>query len=312
MLPTIFLQGPTASGKTALALRLADALPLRLISVDSLAVYRHFDLGSAKPEPAIRQRYPHALIDIREPEAPYSAGDFARDAAQEIQTAHAAGQIPLLVGGTGLYFRALERGIGELPSADPAGRAKLQEEAEQIGWPALHQRLAARDPQRASAIHPHDAQRIQRALELLDLGLAAPERWEQQLPGPVWKITVQIPRTELHQRIELRLQSMFAAGFREEAQMLFARYGAFDLPACRSVGYRQLFAWLRGEGSSTEAERAALYATRQLAKRQETWFRAETPDWVLYPEDKTQVDQLIADLQRRLQSLTAEPMGWSR
>ncbi|MEY2340504.1 tRNA (adenosine(37)-N6)-dimethylallyltransferase MiaA [Acidithiobacillus sp. IBUN Pt1247-S3] len=304
-LPTLFLQGPTASGKTGLALRLADVFPVRLISVDSLAVYRHFDLGSAKPEVAVQARYPHALIDIREPEEAYSAGDFARDAAVEVVAAHAAGQIPLLVGGTGLYFRALERGIADLPAADLMFRQQLQEEAERDGWPALHQRLAEQCPQRAAAIHPHDAQRIQRALELLAQGNATSSPWRGGLTGPIWKITLQHPRAELHARIAQRLQAMFTAGFREEAEALFPRYGTADYPACRSVGYRQLFAWLGGECSLPEAEQSALYATRQLAKRQETWFRAEPADWLLHPEDSTQVLQILAELQKRLRENNA-------
>ncbi|WP_308388705.1 tRNA (adenosine(37)-N6)-dimethylallyltransferase MiaA [Acidithiobacillus sp. AMEEHan] len=302
-LPTLFLQGPTASGKTALALRLADCFPIRLISVDSLAIYRHFDLGSAKPDVALQARYPHALIDIREPEEIYSAGDFARDARAEITAARAARQIPLLVGGTGLYFRALERGIAELPAADPRLRQQLQEKAARDGWPALHRQLAEKAPDRAAAIHPHDAQRIQRALELLAQGKTS-EPWQGGLPGPLWKIVLQPPRAELHARIAARLQAMYAAGFREEAEALFGRYGLEDYPACRSVGYRQLFAWLRGEYSLPEAEQAALYATRQLAKRQETWFRAEETDWRLSSADGVQVAQVVAELRERLQGMT--------
>ncbi|MBU2753874.1 tRNA (adenosine(37)-N6)-dimethylallyltransferase MiaA [Acidithiobacillus sp. CV18-2] len=301
-LPTLFLQGPTASGKTALALRLADTFRVRLISVDSLAVYRHFDLGSAKPDPALQARYPHALIDIREPEEIYSAGDFARDARAEIAAARADGQIPLLVGGTGLYFRALERGIADLPPADPVLRQQLQREAERVGWPALHQRLAQQAPERAAAIHPHDAQRIQRALELLAEGKTM-ELWQGGLSGPLWKIVLQPARAELHERIAVRLQAMYAAGFREEAATLFGRYGDADYPACRAVGYRQLFAWLRGECSLPEAEQAALYATRQLAKRQATWFRAEEADWRLSSADGRQADAVVAEIRQRLQGM---------
>lgn len=299
-LPTIFLQGPTASGKTGLALRLADQFPLRLISVDSLAVYRHFDLGSAKPDASLQARYPHALIDLREPEQPYSAGDFARDARAEIDAAWQAGQIPLLVGGTGLYFRALERGIAQLPPADPAFRQTLQKEAERYGWPALHRRLRELDPERAAVIQPQDAQRIQRALELLAQGAKTAADWQGGLKTPIWKIQLQIPRPELHQRIAARLEAMYAAGFREEAEALYPRYGNADLPASRSVGYRQLFAWQRGDLTLPAAELAALHATRQLAKRQETWFRAETPDWTVHPLHGEQVHILIAELQRRL------------
>jgi len=298
MIPTLFLMGPTASGKTDLAVALADALPVCIISVDSLLVYRHFDRGSAKPSRELRARYPHALIDIREPEAVYSAGDFCRDARVAIDQARARGQIPLLVGGTGLYFRALERGMAALPTASSEFRARLAARAEREGWPALHAELAALDPTRARAIDPKDRQRIQRALEIHALGGPAPLSWAQGLDGPIVKIALCPPRSLLHRRIAARLDAMIAAGFLEEVEMLHQRYGHQDLPAMRAVGYRQFFAWQRGELDLDAARQRALAATRQLAKRQETWLRGEALQMRIDPQSENVPARVLALLER--------------
>ncbi|MHB8115305.1 MAG: tRNA (adenosine(37)-N6)-dimethylallyltransferase MiaA [Acidithiobacillus ferrivorans] len=305
MIPAIFLMGPTASGKTDLALRLADMLPVDIISVDSLLVYRHFDIGSAKPSPALRQQYPHALVDIREPDAPYSAGLFREDALRCIALARERGRIPLLVGGTGLYFRALERGIDALPPADPALRASLMAAAETAGWPALHQRLATLDPETAAGIAPHDRQRIQRALEMIlssGAPISAHRHWQGEFPGPLYKIILRPPRTWLHQRIAQRLDAMLAEGFLEELESLRQRHYAPELPAMRAVGYRQYFAWHDGLYSAAEAYQAALAATRQLAKRQDTWFKRESAHCYLDPAQGDAASQLLqsfADFQQQ-------------
>jgi len=288
MIPALFLMGPTASGKTALAMHIANHLPVDIISVDSLLVYRHFDIGSAKPDCALRQQYPHALVDIREPDQPYSAGLFREDALACITRARARERIPLLVGGTGLYFRALERGIDELPHADPQIRGKLLEEAAQEGWPALHERLAALDPQTAAGIQPHDQQRIQRALEIIQqtgAPLSQSRQWQGAFPGPLLKILLSPPRAWLHDRIHQRLDLMLKAGFKEEIATLHQRHYAADLPAMRAVGYRQYFAHLNGDLSASEAYAAALAATRQLAKRQDTWYKRESANLVLNPAE---------------------------
>ncbi|MBU2851067.1 tRNA (adenosine(37)-N6)-dimethylallyltransferase MiaA [Acidithiobacillus ferrivorans] len=305
MIPAIFLMGPTASGKTDLALRLADMLPVDIISVDSLLVYRHFDIGSAKPSPALRQQYPHALVDIREPDAPYSAGLFREDALRGIALARERGRIPLLVGGTGLYFRALERGIDALPPADPALRESLMAAAETAGWPALHQRLATLDPETAASIAPHDRQRIQRALEMIlssGAPISAHRHWQGEFPGPLYKIILRPPRTWLHQRIAQRLDAMLAEGFLEELESLRQRHYAPELPAMRAVGYRQYFAWHDGLYSAAEAYQAALAATRQLAKRQDTWFKRELAHCYLDPAQGDAASQLLqsfADFQQQ-------------
>ncbi|MBU2764958.1 tRNA (adenosine(37)-N6)-dimethylallyltransferase MiaA [Acidithiobacillus ferrivorans] len=305
MIPAIFLMGPTASGKTDLALCLADMLPVDIISVDSLLVYRHFDIGSAKPSPALRQQYPHALVDIREPDAPYSAGLFREDALRCIALARERGRIPLLVGGTGLYFRALERGIDALPPADPALRESLMAAAETAGWPALHQRLATLDPETAAGIAPHDRQRIQRALEMIlssGAPISAHRHWQGAFPGPLYKIILRPPRTWLHQRIAQRLDAMLAEGFLEELESLRQRHYAPELPAMRAVGYRQYFAWHDGRYSAAEAYQAALAATRQLAKRQDTWFKRESAHCYLDPAQGDAASQLLqsfADFQQK-------------
>ncbi|QDE40249.1 tRNA (adenosine(37)-N6)-dimethylallyltransferase MiaA [Luteibacter pinisoli] len=277
----VFLMGPTASGKTALACELSDRFPLGLISVDSALVYRGLDIGSAKPDAATLARYPHELIDIRDPADPYSAADFAADATAAMARVAARGQVPLLVGGTGLYFRALQRGLSELPEADPAVRERIGAEAAELGWAALHARMAAADPPAGIRIRPGDAQRIQRALEVMELtGRPITELQNaprKPFPWRVLKLAL-LPdsRTALHERIARRFDAMLADGFLDEVRGLKARGDLHaDLPAIRAVGYRQAWEFLDGQGDAQNFRDRGIYATRQLAKRQITWLRSE-------------------------------------
>jgi len=280
-LPVVFLMGPTASGKTALAVELVARLPLAIVSVDSAMVYRGMDIGTAKPGPEVLARAPHRLIDICDPADAYSAARFRADALREITDIHAAGRIPLLVGGTGLYFRALESGLSELPAADRAVRARLATEAAAFGWAHLHARLATVDPAAAARIRPGDPQRIQRALEVWELTgrplsslQAAPG---EPLPYRVLKLVLPPPdRATLHERIGRRFHEMLALGFEAEVQRLLDRGDlAPDLPSLRAVGYRQMVRFLLGECDRTTMIERAITATRQYAKRQMTWLRAE-------------------------------------
>lgn len=288
--PAIFLMGPTASGKTALACALAEAFPLGLISVDSALVYRGLDIGAAKPDAATLARHPHALVDIRDPSQPYSAAMFREDALETMQRITAARRVPLLVGGTGLYFRALQKGLSELPEADPSVRARIAEEARQHGWPALHARLAKRDPQAAGRIRANDTQRIQRALEVIELS-GRPLSEQQsgarvRFPYRLLKIALVPPdRNLLRERIAQRFDAMLAAGFLDEVRRLRAR-GDLDpeLPALRAVGYRQAWQHLDGETGAREFRERAIFATNQLAKRQLTWLRSEVDARAFDPE----------------------------
>ena len=280
----ICLMGPTASGKTEFALKLAEALPVDIISVDSAMVYRGMDIGTAKPDPDTLRRFPHRLIDIRDPEASYSAGDFVRDAKREIEAIRSAGRRALLVGGTMMYFRSLTQGIAELPDADEELRAELDAEAAEIGWPAMHERLVAIDPEAARRINPNDSQRIQRALEVYLASGRTMTDWQaegQREPGAreFAKIAlVTSSRADLHARIESRLVAMLEQGFVDEVRRLMQRPGLTAAsPAMRAVGYRQLWSYLEGRVGLEEATANALAATRQLAKRQLTWLRTE-PD----------------------------------
>jgi tRNA dimethylallyltransferase len=280
--PAIFLMGPTASGKTALACALAERFPLDLVSVDSALVYRGLDIGAAKPDAATLARHPHALVDIRDPAQPYSAAEFRGDALAAMRAITARGRVPLLVGGTGLYFRALQRGLSELPEADPALRARLAEEGARIGWPALHARLARLDPPAAARIGPNDAQRLQRALEVIELSgrpLSELQRGGhgEAFPWRVLKLAL-LPgeRRSLHTRIAERFDAMLAAGFLDEVRALRARGDLHaELPAIRAVGYRQGWEYLDGATDAAGFRDRAIFATRQLAKRQITWLRAE-------------------------------------
>lgn len=278
----ILLMGPTASGKTGHALSLCKRFPLDVISVDSALVYRGMDIGTAKPDAQTLARVPHRLVDIRDPEESYSAGEFVRDAHREMAAIFAAGRIPLLVGGTMMYFRALTEGIAELPPGDAAMRRDIDAFAEQSGWPAVHRELAAVDAVAAARINPNDSQRLQRALEVYRVSGKTLTAWQEQAASPrpdirYLKMALQIePRALLHARIAQRLDEMVAGGFEDEVRRLHERSALTrESPSMRSVGYRQFWRYLDGEVSLEEAQQRALFATRQLAKRQLTWLRSE-------------------------------------
>jgi len=274
----IFLMGPTAAGKTDVAIHLAKHLPLEVISVDSSLVYKGMDIGTAKPSEAELQETPHRLINLREPDNPYSAADFCNDARYEIKQIHAAGKIPLLVGGTMFYFNALEHGLSDLPEADPEVRAVISVEAETIGWPAMHKKLVSADAVTAAKIDPNDAQRIQRALEIFKISGEAPSSLMSEtspFPYIATKLAlVPADRKMLHKRIEARFAAMLAAGLVDEVEKLLKKPGIGPkLPALRMVGYRQVRQYLTGEFSYSDMRERAIIATRQLAKRQLTWIR---------------------------------------
>ena len=288
----IFLMGPTGSGKTDLAVELYKRFPVEIISVDSALVYKGMDIGTAKPDAATLQQAPHRLIDFLDPSQAYSAADFRTDALREMGEISARGKIPLLVGGTMLYFRALEYGLSELPKADPAIRAKLDAEAAEHGWLNLHQRLQQLDPVAAQRIHPNDPQRLQRALEVYELtGKSLTElqqaMWQETCPYDLLKIAL-IPdnRAWLHQRLAQRFDVMLSLGLIEEVKRLWTR-GDLDvnLPAIRAVGYRQVWDYLNGKLDYTQMRDRAIVSTRQLAKRQMTWLRSETNISVYNPEE---------------------------
>ncbi len=274
--------GPTASGKSGLALELAEKLAVEIISVDSAQVYRGMDIGSAKPPPEIRARVKHHLIDILDPAEAYSAARFRDDALRLIAEIRARGNMPLLAGGTMLYFRALQQGLSELPSADAALRARITAEAVRSGWPALHKKLARLDPASAARLHPNDSQRIQRALEIVELTGQAVGRAQERaatggLSGRVIKLGLNPPeRSLLHEQIAKRFRQMMEQGFLQEVARLRARGDLhLDLPSMRAVGYRQLWGHLDGRCDLAAAVEQGIAATRQLAKRQLTWLRAE-------------------------------------
>lgn len=289
----IFLMGPTASGKTDLAMGLREHLPVELVSVDSTLVYRGMDIGSAKPSAAEQARAPHRLIDIRDPAEPYSAADFVADAEREIADIHAAGRIPLLVGGTMLYFKALLDGLAPMPPADPAIRAAIEREAAEHGWSHVHAQLAAVDPALAGEIHPNHSQRISRALEVYRASgqtMTELRRRQAEAGGGDFQTRFNLvqlaiaPRDRqlLHQRIEKRFGQMLAQGLVAEVESLRARGDLHrDLPAIRAVGYRQVWDYLEGELTYPQMEERGIIATRQLAKRQFTWLRGwEGLKWV--------------------------------
>jgi tRNA dimethylallyltransferase len=283
----IALMGPTASGKTALAMEWAQRLQGEIVSVDSALVYRGLDIGAAKPEAALLAAVPHHLIDVREPWQPYSAAEFAADGRIALDAIAARGRIPILAGGTGLYFQALLEGLAPMPEADPATRAILAGEAAEKGWPALHAELAEIDPRAAAKIKATDPQRIQRALEVFRLSGIPISQWQampmrDRLPFRVLKLVLSPrDRAVLHQRIESRFDAMLEAGFMEEVRrlrelpQLRAIDKPLDLPAIRAVGYRQAWEYLDGAFPETEFRDRSIFATRQLAKRQLTWLRGE-------------------------------------
>ncbi len=305
-LTVLFLMGPTASGKTALAVELVRRLPFEIISVDSAQVYREMDIGTAKPDVETRRIAPHRLVDIRDPAEAYSAGQFRADALREIAAIQAAGHIPLLVGGTMLYFRALERGLAELPTADPALRARLAAERAEQGGAALHARLARLDPAAAARIHPADSQRIQRALEVYELTgrslteLCAVSR-NESLPFRIVKwIVAPANRQVLHERIKQRFQLMLAQGFVAEVERLRRRGDLNpDAPSMRAVGYRQVWAYLDGRLDETAMVERGIIATRQYAKRQLTWLRAEAGAVWLDGDENRRLDQAITRLREQ-------------
>jgi tRNA dimethylallyltransferase len=302
----VLLAGPTCAGKTALALELAERFPVEIVSVDSAQVYRGMDVGTSKPSAAIRARVPHHLIDVCDPSERYSAGRFRRDALELIPAIRARGRLPLLVGGTMLYFRALTRGIAPLPEANAELRALIDERARRIGWPVLHAELAARDPEAAARIRPADRQRIQRALEVLELtGERLSELQRQAVPPPFATAAFALlpkDRVQLYAKIDQRFVEMMAEGFLEEVRVLKARGDLDpDLPSLRSVGYRQLWAHLEGACGLPEAVAAGQRATRNLAKRQLTWLRSE-PSWIGIPSLE---EQELVPILRVMRTLTA-------
>lgn len=284
----VLLLGPTACGKSALAMKLAQQLPLEIVSVDSAQVYRGLDIGSAKPTSDERARVPHHLLDLRDPAQPYSAAEFVHDAVQAIAQIRARGALPLVVGGTMLYAKALREGLSDLPAADAALRAWIEAQARERGWPALHAELAQRDPATAERLPPNDSQRIQRALEVIELtGLPLSQLQRAPRKPPLSLRTLALlpdDRAELHRRIEARFDAMLAAGFLDEVRSLRARGDLDpDLPALRSVGYRQAWAHLAGETTFDAFRAAGIAATRQLAKRQITWLRSMHDATVIDP-----------------------------
>lgn len=292
----ICLAGPTAAGKSASTLALAERWPLEIINVDSATIYRGMDIGTAKPSPAEQAQVPQHLLDIRDPAQSYSAAEFRADALRLIDAIRARGRIPLLAGGTMMYYKALRDGLDDLPQADPALRAELEARAARDGWPALHAELARLDPVTAARLAPNDSQRIQRALEICQLSgqpMSALLGRQRAAPGDDDHryLTISLEpsaRAALHARIEQRFDAMLASGLLEEVRGLHARADLHPgLPSVRCVGYRQMWAHLDGEISLEEAREQGIAATRQLAKRQITWLRAQ-PERVI-------VDCLAAD-----------------
>lgn len=277
--PAILIMGPTASGKTAAAMALADRFPVELISVDSAQVFRDMDVGTAKPDKASLARYPHRLIDLISPEESYSAARFRRDALAAMAESTAAGKVPVLVGGTMMYFRALLHGLAELPQADAALRAEIDAEAAAEGWPAIHAKLAELDPTTAARLHPTDSQRLQRALEVCRLAgrpMSALLAESEKARPPYDFLSIGLlpsDRAVLHQRIALRFDTMLLAGLDEEVRQLRRKYTlSLDLPSMRCVGYRQTWEAQDGIIPAKELRDRGIFATRQLAKRQITWL----------------------------------------
>lgn len=299
--------GPTASRKTEFAIGLCKRLPCEVISVDSALVYRGMDIGTAKPDAETLARVPHRLIDIRDPEDSYSAGDFVRDARAAIREILARGRIPLLVGGTMMYFRALTEGIADLPKANPEIRREIDALAASSGWPAVHRELQAVDPVAAERINPNDSQRLQRALEVYRSSGRTLSDWQAQARPVVddmeyLKIGLRIePREVLHERIALRLDNMVANGFVDELRELQRRPGLTERNASmRSVGYRQFWQYLEGQCTLEEARNKALFATRQLAKRQFTWLRSEKSIFTINPLEADAIDAISQHLAGQL------------
>ncbi len=276
----IFLMGPTCSGKTALAIEWAKQYPVELINVDSAQVYKGLDIGSAKPDAATLQQFPHRLIDICDPAMPYNASDFCHDAKREIENIVSNDRIPLLVGGTMLYFKALQDGLSPLPETDPEVREKIAKLANDIGWPAMHEKLKEIDPLLAEKLEPNDSQRIGRALEVYEMTGQAMSKLQKE-PGkklayPVHAFGIMPEdRANLHALIAQRFDAMLEQGFLDEVKALYVRDDLrADLPAIKSVGYRQAWQYLDGDYDLQTMREKAIIATRQLAKRQMTWMRS--------------------------------------
>lgn len=295
----VCIVGPTASGKSAAVLALSQNWPIEIINVDSATIYTGMDIGTAKPSMAERALTPQHLLDIRDPAQSYSVADFRQDALRLIQEIQGRGRIPILAGGTMMYFKALREGLHDLPAADSALRERLNQLAQEIGWPAMHQRLAAVDPQTASRLAPNDSQRIQRALEVFESSGRPMSAWHAAPSAPEHPytfLTISLEpedRAALHQRIEARFDQMLADGFVEEVAGLKARPDLHaDLPSMRCVGYRQLWDYLDSKVTLEQARLNGIAATRQLAKRQITWLRSQ-------PE-RIQIDGTQADAQEKI------------
>ncbi len=280
-LPVVFLMGPTASGKTDLAMKLYDQLPCEIVSVDSAMIYRGMNIGTAKPDAELLSKYPHRLIDIRDPDEAYSAAEFRRDALALIEEIRAAGKIPLLTGGTMLYFHALKNGLASLPKADSDVRERILNQAQVAGWDAIHRRLAEVDPESAARLNPNDSQRLQRALEVYEIsGRTMTELWaEQEAQKPDFKIipmaVMPTERSELHDRIAQRFDIMLDQGFVDEVKTLWDRGDLnLQMPSVRCVGYRQVWEYFAGTWDYDTMKFKGVVATRQLAKRQVTWLRS--------------------------------------
>jgi tRNA dimethylallyltransferase len=279
--PVIFLMGPTASGKTDLAIALRDHLPVELINVDSAQIYDQMDIGTAKPDSETLAKAPHRLLGFCDPADAYSAADFAKDAKKEISDIHKMGKIPLLVGGSMLYFKVLLEGMSDLPAANAEIRESIQQQANTEGWSSLHNELKKIDPKAAQRLHPNHSQRIQRALEVYRITGVSLSDLQQQSEGGIEDVFevkqyALIPqnRALLHQRIEQRFKAMMQAGFEDEVKKLYQRGDLHaDMPSIRAAGYSQLWNYLEGEVSLDEAVDRAIIATRQLSKRQQTWLR---------------------------------------
>jgi tRNA dimethylallyltransferase len=301
----LLLMGPTGAGKSDIALGLAEQFPFEIVSVDSAQVYRGMDIGTAKPELAIREKIPHHLIDIRDPAMSYSAGEFVRDAAEAMRQIWAKGRQPLLVGGTMLYYHALTVGLAELPEADIRIREQIDGQAATSGWASLHQELARVDPEAAARIHVNDPQRIQRALEVYR-ATGTPITRLQQNRGSVFEgvevLEIAVAprdRSDLHRRIAARFEAMMASGFLAEVRALYERTDlTAEHPSMRAVGYRQAWMFLAGRCGLDEAQEKAVVATRQLAKRQLTWLRRRhTATWLdsMHPQVASMVISALSE-----------------
>jgi tRNA dimethylallyltransferase len=301
MKSVVFLMGPTASGKSKLAMDLSKVFPCDLISVDSAMIYRGMDIGTAKPSKEELTRFPHQLIDIKDPSESYSVAKFYQDAMHAIEHSHAQNKLPILVGGTMLYFNALRKGLSTLPSADVDLRKKIEEQAKQIGWPALHQKLKDIDPESYERIKPTDSQRISRALEVYELtGQSLTSLWgqsSQQFPYHICALALMpSDRKFLHDDIARRLHFMMENGFLEEVKSLYQNPTLNEsLPSIRSVGYRQIWQYLQGHISLEQAVEKAIVSTRQLAKRQITWLRSWS-DLAIFLREDPQLLAKVTDL----------------